>query len=64
MKILRRQFLHLPAFAAAFPFVSMISFLLPGHVAWSQATKTVKIVVPVPPGGGIDILTEADIKAE
>jgi tripartite-type tricarboxylate transporter receptor subunit TctC len=46
----RRQFLHLAASAAALPTVS--------RVAWAQAypTRPVRIIVGVPPGGGIDIV--------
>ena len=29
---------------------------LAGDGAWSQATRTIKIVVPFPPGGGVDIV--------
>ena len=29
---------------------------LAGDDAWSQATRTIKIVVPFPPGGGVDIV--------
>jgi tripartite-type tricarboxylate transporter receptor subunit TctC len=49
----RRQFLHLAAGAAALamPFVGLIS-----DGAWSQATRTIKIVVPFPAGGSADIL--------
>src|SRR5262245_29693216 len=50
MKLPRRNFLHLAAGAAALPAVSW--------VAWAQAypTRPVRIIVGVPPGGGIDIV--------
>jgi tripartite-type tricarboxylate transporter receptor subunit TctC len=47
----RRQFLNFIGAAAAAVLVT-----LSGQVAWPQATKTIKIVVPVPPGGGMDFL--------
>jgi|SRR5258708_1186199 tripartite-type tricarboxylate transporter receptor subunit TctC len=50
----RRQFLHLAAGAAALPVV--FALLFSGSGAWSQATRTIKIIVPLPPGGGSDIL--------
>jgi tripartite-type tricarboxylate transporter receptor subunit TctC len=49
MKPLRRQFLHLAA-------VAVLSAVLSGHGAWSQTTKTIKLVVPFPPGGGVDVV--------
>jgi tripartite-type tricarboxylate transporter receptor subunit TctC len=44
----RRQFLHLAAGAAALPLVS--------GIARGQAARTIKIVVPYPPGGATDLL--------
>jgi tripartite-type tricarboxylate transporter receptor subunit TctC len=51
MNIARRQFLQFVGAAAAAVFVT-----LSGHAAWSQATRTIKIVVPFPPGGPTDFL--------
>jgi hypothetical protein len=36
-------------FAAAGILVAM-----PAHTAWCQTTRTIKVVVPYPPGGGAD----------
>jgi tripartite-type tricarboxylate transporter receptor subunit TctC len=54
MKLSRRQFLHLAAGAAA---VSIICVF--GQHAWSQTPRTVKVVVPFPPGGNTDILARS-----
>ena len=54
MKLPRRRFLHLVGLAAAV--LTVILVTLPGHGAWSQTARTIKIVVPLAPGGGADIL--------
>jgi tripartite-type tricarboxylate transporter receptor subunit TctC len=51
-KFPRRKSLHLVAGAAALSSLCMV-----GQGAWSQTTRTIKITVPVPPGGGLDFLT-------
>ena len=42
---------------AAVAFVIAIFLALAGQHAWAQATRTVRIVVPYPPGSGPDILS-------
>jgi tripartite-type tricarboxylate transporter receptor subunit TctC len=34
-----------------------LATVLPGHRAWSQAARTIRIILPVPPGGAIDIFS-------
>jgi tripartite-type tricarboxylate transporter receptor subunit TctC len=51
MRIWRRQFVQFAAIAVAVIFV-----VLPGKAAWSQTPRTIKIVVPVAPGGVTDML--------
>ena len=50
MKLPRRKFLHLAAGAAALPAVSRFAF------AQAYPTRPVHIIVPVPPGGALDII--------
>jgi tripartite-type tricarboxylate transporter receptor subunit TctC len=56
MKLPLRTVFHLAAGAAALTVVSVIPATLPSHEARSQATRTIKIVVPLPAGGTADIL--------
>ena len=56
MKLPRRQFLHLVGGAAALTVISTSLLTLTGHSARSQLAGTTKIVVPLAPGGGADIL--------
>jgi tripartite-type tricarboxylate transporter receptor subunit TctC len=49
MKLPRRQFLRLAA-------LCLLSVNVWGESAWSQTTRTIKIVVPFAPGGAFDIL--------
>jgi tripartite-type tricarboxylate transporter receptor subunit TctC len=53
MKLPRRRFLHLAAGAAALCILVLTMFV---HSAWSQTSRTIKIVVPFAAGGGTDIL--------
>jgi tripartite-type tricarboxylate transporter receptor subunit TctC len=50
MSLLRRQFLRLAAGAAALPLLSH------GALALDYPARPVRIVVPVPPGGALDVL--------
>ena len=34
---------------------AMVVLALTGQDAWSQTSRTIKLVVPYPPGGGIDV---------
>jgi tripartite-type tricarboxylate transporter receptor subunit TctC len=49
----RRRFLHLAGVAAA---VAVLSVTVSDPLAWSQTTRTIKIVVPYQPGGANDVL--------
>jgi tripartite-type tricarboxylate transporter receptor subunit TctC len=56
MKPSRQLFLHLGAGAATLIVVSALVLALSGSGVWSQAARTIKLVVPFPPGGAIDVL--------
>jgi len=49
MKLPRRKILQLTGAAAAVTLVTLC-----GHVAWSQGSRPIKIIVSVSPGGGAD----------
>jgi tripartite-type tricarboxylate transporter receptor subunit TctC len=51
MKFRRHRFLRPAAGAAARSVISAIFVVLIGHGAWSQTTRTIKVVVPFAPGG-------------
>jgi tripartite-type tricarboxylate transporter receptor subunit TctC len=56
MNLPRGRFLHLAEVAAALTVISAVLFAVAGPSAWSQTTRTIKIVVPFPPGGPTDFL--------
>lgn len=56
MKLPGRQFLHLCAGAAALTVISVFVLAMSNPDAWSQTARTIKVVVPFPPGGAADIL--------
>jgi tripartite-type tricarboxylate transporter receptor subunit TctC len=33
-----------------------LAIMIPGHAAWSQAVRTIRTIISVPPGGSIDFL--------
>ena len=57
MQLSRRQFLPLAAGAAILAGVSNLLLTLTSHGAWSQTTRNIKIVVPLPPGSAFDIMS-------
>src|SRR5450432_1651898 len=56
MKFRRRRSSYLAARAAALTAISISLLALTGGGAWTQGANTIKIVVPLAPGGGADIL--------
>jgi len=54
MKLPRRKFLHLAVGAAALG--SILSMGMFSHTAWSQTGRSIRIIVPFPPGGATDLL--------
>ena len=57
MKLSLRRFSRLAGAVASLAALSIVLGTLGGQGAWAQTTRTIKIVVPVPPGGGMDFLT-------
>jgi tripartite-type tricarboxylate transporter receptor subunit TctC len=55
MKLPHRR---LPGLAAGFTVVAAVALtaVLVSDFAWSQSARTIKLIVPFPPGGGIDAL--------
>jgi tripartite-type tricarboxylate transporter receptor subunit TctC len=56
MKLPRRRFPHLAAGAAILLVTCAIVIALSGQGAWSQATRTIKVIVPFPAGGTGDLI--------
>jgi tripartite-type tricarboxylate transporter receptor subunit TctC len=54
MILAHRRFSHHAGVAAALGCVALITVMVSGHGALSQAPRTIKIVVPFPPGGPTD----------
>src|SRR6266852_4122383 len=54
MNLRRLGFLRTVAYAAAL--TAIFTLAVTNSPAWSQTTRTIKIVVPYPPGGPADIL--------
>src|SRR4051812_2225614 len=55
MKLPRRKFLHLAA--AVIALTAAIAFSFPNG-AWPQSARTIKIIVPLAPGGAASVLTQ------
>jgi tripartite-type tricarboxylate transporter receptor subunit TctC len=53
MQFPRRKFLHVAVGAVG---ICILSIGISNHRAWSQTARTIKFVIPVPPGGALDFL--------
>jgi tripartite-type tricarboxylate transporter receptor subunit TctC len=51
-----RPRLHVLCLAAGAVALIGVSVALPGGTAWAQAARAIKIIVPFPPGGGVDVV--------
>ena len=56
MKRPRRRWLRLNAAAALVPLACVLAIVWSGPGAWSQTPRTIKLVVPVPPGASTDFV--------
>jgi len=54
VKMRRRDFITIIAGSLLSVFLSLIA--VPGELAWSQSGKSIRIIVPFPPGGSADVL--------
>ncbi len=52
----RRQFLQFIRTVAGLAALTVVVITLSTHIAWSQTTRAIKIIVPFPPGGPTDFL--------
>ena len=56
MEISRPQWLRLKVATVLGPLACALAIAWPGHGAWSQSPRTIKLVVPVPPGASTDFV--------
>ena len=55
-----RKLLALTAAALA---LAGLASAVPDHPAWSQAARTIRVVISVPPGGDLKLIKDALVKA-